>query len=522
MEHTVAQSSMYRNVSYYLSLLIVAAGWLFLYRNDFDLIMLQWNSDDFSYCYLVPFITAYVVWDKRDAIMASRDNTRWPGFVGIIISSIFLLIGRLGSLETFAFFSMWLSIVSISLVLLGWKAWKQLLFPALILLFIVPPPGLIERTLSFHLRLISSDLSAQLLRLLSIPVFLEGNIIDLGMIKLQVVDACSGLRYFMPTILLSMVVGYALNNRLLSRILLVLFSAPITIALNTIRITITGILVRHISPTLADGFFHDFQGWIVYLASIAILAGCSSVMKRFEQQTPVAPSPAPDEVICEDAQPCPPLHPQRPLPPLLTGGLLFALAGVMSLFVMAQTIPTWKSLETFPLQIGDWKGSRSYIDQETLDNLWADDYFLASYTNTATGSTLNLLVPFYKTQRTHHTAHAPTSCLLGAGWEVTERTVLKPSMATGRTFPVQQLTLDKAGNRILSNFWFQQRGRILVGEFENKAYLFWDALTKHRTDGALVRVEMTIPQGKAVELAQAELDTFTAQVEKMLRAYLPD
>lgn len=516
-------------------LLLIAVGWAYLFRNEFPLLITQWNYDDYSYCYLVPLVTAYVAWQKREEITLSPDAASWPGFIGLLLAGVFLLAGRLGSLETFIFFSMWLSVVSIALVILGWRNATLLIFPAIIFLFIVPPPSFVEKTVSFNLRLLSSELSAQLLTLLSVPVFLEGNIIDLGTIKLQVVDACSGLRYFLPTILLSLIIGHALNRTLAARILLMLLSAPITIALNTIRITITGLLTRYISPAFADGFFHDFQGWIIYLAAIVLLAGSSLIIRRFEKQPEPAAAPAPekepDQAQGQDGQEGA-SAPEENARPRLSPSILWksvslaasfvALSLSLALMVKTQSTPAWSSLDTFPLQIGEWSGSRSYLDKETLDSLWADDYFLASYRNAASGSALNLLVPYYKSQTAQHTAHAPTSCLLGSGWEIVGRKILDPSPETGRNFTVQQLILSKDGLRLLSNFWFQQRGRIIASELKNKAYLLYDALTIRRTDGALVRIEMIIPRGSTVEQAQQELDGFTAQVQTALSTHLPN
>lgn len=502
----------------YFPFALIASAWLYLYSSDYMVFNSQWNTDDFSYCYLVPFLATYLLWEKRTKIASIQDNTVWPGFVGILLSGMLLFIGRLGSVDTLIFISAWLSILSIFVSTFGWKSIKHLLFPALILLFIVPPPAFIERTLSFNLRLVSSELSAQLLTVLSVPVFLEGNIIDLGTIKLQVVDACSGLRYLIPTMLLSLIVGYAMNKAFWSRLALLLLSAPISIALNAIRITITGVLVRYISPTLADGFFHDFQGWVIYIAAIALLASCSLVLKRFEAKSTgeILPAEA-KEAIPEDKS----RLWRRLYSSVIVSFLFVSISFGLSEITTAQSTPAWKSLDTFPLQIGAWTGTRSYIDQLSLEGLGADDYFLASYRNTTTGNVLNLLIPYYRTQSSRHTAHAPTSCMLGSGWEISGRKILRPLAEATRAFPIQQLVLAKSGDRLLSNFWFQQRGRIIVGEYENKAYLFLDAVTKHRTDGALIRVEMAIPRGMTEDQAQTELDPFTVQVAEILRTFLP-
>jgi len=505
-----------------LSLLLMLAGCGFLFRNDLAMMAAQWVQEDFSYCLLVPLVAGYAMWQKRRALAAGQGGARWPGFAGIAVAGLLFFMGHLGTLEPLMYLSLWLCALSIAIVCLGMNALRLLLFPALLLLFIIPPPAFIERTLSFQLRLISSDLSTRLLQALSVPVFLEGNIIDLGTMKLQVVDACSGLRYFLPTIFLSLVVGHMFNRSIVSRILLVLLSAPISIALNAVRITVTGLLVRYVSPTLADGFFHDFQGWLIYLATLVLLLGASRILRFFEGQGPATRPIPPDQAeLPQDAQ----VRPTWPGLSLRHGLGVFALFLCLSLaftaFLHGQAVPGWKSLDTFPLELGEWQGTRGYLDQATLDSLWSDDYFLATYQNRTTGSSLSLFIPYYKQQTAQHTAHAPTSCLLGSGWEISSRKQLDPDPAAGRAFAVQQMVLMKNGEKLVSNFWFQQRGRIIASEFLNKFYLLWDSLILRRSDGALVRVEMSLPSGRALDDAQSELDAFSGLVSRALGAHIP-
>lgn len=509
-----------------LSLLLMLAGCGFLFRNDLAMMATQWIQEDFSYCLLVPLVAGYVAWQRRRELAASQGGARWPGFAGIVLAGLLFLMGHLGTLEPLMYLSLWLCVLSIALVILGINALRLLVFPALLLLFIIPPPAFIERTLSFQLRLISSDLSTRLLQALSVPVFLEGNIIDLGTMKLQVVDACSGLRYFLPTIFLSLVVGHMFNRSIVSRIVLVLLSAPISIALNAIRITVTGLLVRYVSPTLADGFFHDFQGWLIYLATIVLLLAASRIMRLFESRGPRVRPTQPEEA--EQAEPAEDSQAHTPWPGLSlrhglgVSALFLCLSLAFTAFLQVQTVPRWNSLETFPLELGDWQGTRGYLDQATLDSLWSDDYFLATYQNRTTGSSLSLFIPYYKKQTAQHTAHAPTSCLLGSGWEISSRRQLASAPAMGRAFGVQQMVLMKNGERLVSNFWFQQRGRIIASEFLNKFYLLWDSLILQRSDGALVRVEMSLPGDRALDDAQRELDAFSGRVSRALDAHIPN
>jgi len=172
--------------------------------------------------------------------------------------------------------------------------------------------------------------------------------------------------------------------------------------------------------------------------------------------------------------------------------------------------------------IGDWQGERSYVSEKILDSLWADDYVQIHFSNTRTGDMILFFVPYYEYQKTRHTAHSPVSCLLGGGFASRSREIIQSNFPPPfGEVEIRQMVLEKDGELLLSNYWFQQRGRIVVSEYRNKWYLFWDSVTKRRTDGALVRLEMPLTAGRNIEAAQAVLDSFTQELMKILPEYVP-
>jgi len=173
--------------------------------------------------------------------------------------------------------------------------------------------------------------------------------------------------------------------------------------------------------------------------------------------------------------------------------------------------------------MGDWQGEKTYLSEEILGSLWADDYVQINFTNTKTRDDILLFVPYYKYQEARHTAHSPVSCLLGGGFAPLSRKIIK------KNFPppfgeveIRQIVLEKDARRILANYWFQQRGRIIGNDYWNKWYLFQDAITKRRTDGALVRLEMPLQDGQDVKSGQDVMDSFTREVMKILPEYVPN
>ena len=180
---------------------------------------------------------------------------------------------------------MWTSLCGMSLVALGQRSFRALWLPMVIGSFAIPFPAFIDRIASFRMRLISSYLSEQVLQLLNIPVFREGNLIDLGVIKLQVVDACSGLRYLWPSILMALLMGWFFLKGPWKRIVFLIVAIAVTIFSNAFRIALIGILTKFIDPALAEGFFHDFSGWLVYVLSLGILWGITMLLAAGQDKT---------------------------------------------------------------------------------------------------------------------------------------------------------------------------------------------------------------------------------------------
>lgn len=489
-----------------------------MYAGHFSTLLGHWGNEDYSHCYLVPVIFLYLLWASRHALLASMGGSQLPGLLVLILGMMVFLMGRLGSMETLVYGSMWISLAGLALVLLGHKAVKNLVFPYLILIFAVPLPPFLNNQLSFKLRLWSSALAERILQALSIPVFREGNVIDLGVTQLQVVDACSGLRYLFPTMLMALLVGHFFLRRSWTKVLLFALCPLLTLISNSLRIAVTGLLVRYFNPRLAEGFFHDFSGWLVYMFTLFFLVLLTLLLRRMESQASREPS-RDEPAAAVNGRPA-----ARGIawPAALAAGLVLVLGWwAQDHLVQNQVVPERRSFSQFPDQIAGWQGERLFLSDQILDSLWADDYVSGNFSHPRTGNTLHLLISYYQRQTTRNTAHAPTSCLLGSGWDLEHKKVLEPNPATGRDFPIQSMLLEQNGGRILSNFWFEQRGRLITSEYWNKFYLFWDGLTMGRTDGALVRVELYLQPGQSVAQGQRLLDEFVGNLRTILGEYVP-
>ena len=508
------------------ALLLVILAFVWMYWQYFPMLWGRWNTEDSNYCMLIPVLFAYLAYQAKDSIQHQMGGWVWPAYLLLGLTGFFYIAGRLGSLETLVYGSMWLAVVSASVALLGSRALKPLGIPLIVLAFAVPAPPFINRILTFRLRLVSSKLSMPFFEGLGVPAFREGNIIDLGVTQLQVVDACSGLRYFFPILVIGLVIGFLYHRSWWERLIVLALSVPVAVVANSLRIVAMGLAAKSISPEFIDGWFHEASGFGVFFVAVFLLSlisvGLKKIRKRF------IPSRE-DENAAEDGRgagagqsPGSGVSFKKPIHLVLMALILVGVSSLGNGLVRSQSVPERMSLQSFPTSIGAWKGEQRTLSKEILDALWADDYVTGTYRNTNTGNVLHLLIPYYEYQTTQHTAHAPASCLLGGGFGLQSKRVLPPEQQTGRGFPVHQMVLQKGEMRLLSNFWFEQRGRVITSEYLNKWYLFWDGLTRQRTDGALVRAEMVLGPNQSVARGQDLLDGFLVELKDILPAYVPE
>jgi exosortase len=144
----------------------------------------------------------------------------------------------------------------------------------------IPIPVIIYNQITFPLQLMASRFATSWLELMQVPVLREGNVLILPNYSLEVVEACSGVRSLMTLITLAVAYGYLVESRRWVRYTLPVLMVPIAIVSNAIRIMGTGVLTYHIGPEAAEGFFHEFSGWIIFLAALVLMFGCHLILRR--------------------------------------------------------------------------------------------------------------------------------------------------------------------------------------------------------------------------------------------------
>jgi exosortase D (VPLPA-CTERM-specific) len=372
--------------------------------------------------------------------------------------------------------------------------------------------------------LLSSKIGVWFIRLVGISVYLEGNVIDLGNYQLQVAEACSGLRYLFPLMTIGFLMAYFFQAAFWKRALLFISSIPITILMNSFRIGTIGVMVDHWGVQMAEGFLHEFQGWVVFMASGTIMvlemmllarvgAGRRPWRELFGLEFPV-PTPKFPPAVARTV----------PISLYASAVVLLVVAGIsLCLPERAESIPPRKSFANYPTTLGPWIGRREKLEAVYLDQLMLDDYLLADFAREQE-PTINYYIAWYDSQRAGRSAHSPRSCLPGGGWEIqslTQRAL--PGVLSGPQPLRVNRVLIRLGNRQqLVYYWFQQRGRIITNEYAAKWFLFWDALTRNRTDGALVRLVVALPPNGAPGAADQQLTQFAAAAAPTLAVYVPN
>jgi exosortase len=231
----------------------------------------QWNNDaDMGHGFFVPLIAGYIAWQKRDQIAGKLPKPNWWGLAIMVWAGFQLYIATLGAELFLARTSFVISIIGAVLLLGGTEYLKAFGFPLFLLFFMVPIPAVIYNQLTFRLQLIASQAAESTIDLLQIPVIREGNVLILPQQTLNVVEACSGIRSLLTLTFVSLTWGYFFEKRSWVRVVLFFSTIPIAIAANAGRVAFTGV-ISQFKPELAEGWFHEAQGWVIFMIGMALL-----------------------------------------------------------------------------------------------------------------------------------------------------------------------------------------------------------------------------------------------------------
>jgi exosortase len=239
----------------------------------------DWQLDDYSHGFLVPFICGYIIWVNRERLRGLSFSPAYAvGTVLIILSVLLHLAGTIGAEDYLPRFSFPLMLSGLTLFFAGWRWLRVLALPIWFFLLAIPIPTVVFNQITFPLQLIASDYATWVIHKFGIPAVRMGNQIELANMTLQVVEACSGVRSLMTLATLGVTWAYFGEKIWWRRAIIVLSVVPIAILANAARVAGTGILAYHYGPQAAEGFMHTFSGWLIFVVALLLLLGVSSFL----------------------------------------------------------------------------------------------------------------------------------------------------------------------------------------------------------------------------------------------------
>jgi len=497
-----------------------------LYYDSWTWVIGSWfTTEEYSHGLFIPLIVSFLIWQKKNEISQLSFHGTANGLFLLLVGLLVFFVGRFSALDILVQYSLIIILLGITLSVTGAKIFRLIWVPILFLTFSIPLPNFLFQGLSSNLQLLSSKLGVAIIRLFDISVFLEGNVIDLGTYKLQVVEACSGLNYLFPLMSIAFICAYFFQAALWQRSIIFLSSIPITVIMNSLRIGLIGVLTDHYGKSMAEGFLHDFEGWFIFMICTAILVGEMWVLARFSKEPRplmevfglTIPEPFPAGTIFKEQQL--PKHYWAVL------AMLILSVGIsQSIDKREEIIPMRSDFSEFPLQLGNWQGHRQTMDKIYLDALKLSDYIIADFINSQESAPVNFYSAYYTSQRKGASIHSPRSCMPGGGWVIDslETIEVKDVTLNGKPLRVNRTVIKKDEARQLVYYWFQQRGRDLTNEYLVKWYLLWDAISMNRTDGALVRLTTTVPLSEDLSVADRRLTAFLQAAQPQLTRFIPN
>ncbi len=509
----------------WLAIAVIGAGVFF--ADGLDALFTAWALPEYSHGPLIPILSGLLFLRQLREYPPDPGpkRNRWAGVTVITGALALATLGKLANISDLVAYATILWVGGILLVSFGWETGRHFWPPVLHLVYMLPLPGVIYYKMTTWLQFVSSELGVTFLRALSVPVFLDGNIIDLGVTRLHVAEACSGLRYLFPILSFSYIFAVLYKGPMWHKAVLLISAAPITVLMNSVRIAVAGVIVQYYGLDWLEGFSHFFEGWVIFIICILILFALARLMLFFH---PVKMSLA--EAL-----------------DLETEGLLGQAARVRLTRASAAMITTavlmvgaslaWQAMPDrgavavqrdpfalFPRRIDEWRqaGPPRALTAAVERTLAADDYIALEFTAPDQAAPVEVFSAFYADQ-SDGGVHSPEICLPGGGWEIAwlERSDLTDEMGWDSPFMVNRAIIQKGETRMMVYYWFDQKGRKIAWDMAAKYWLLVDGVRTGRTDGALVRLTTPILPGESDAAADARLNAMLKSTVPVLPRFIP-
>jgi exosortase D (VPLPA-CTERM-specific) len=504
--------------------LALLAGAVF-FQTGLNALTTAWATPEYSHGPIIPLLSAFLFLGelKRVPVLKAPVTDRGVGVAVIVVSVLLGGFGRIIQIDDFAAYAIILWIGGIILLSFGWRQGRQFWPPVLHLIYMLPLPAVLYYGLSTWLQGVSSHLGVVFLNLLQVPVFLDGNVIDLGVTKLQVAEACSGLRYLFPILSFSYVFSVLYRGPVWHKVVLLISAAPITVVMNSVRIAVAGVVVNLYGTAFVEGMTHFMEGWVIFLACVIILFGLARLMLLLNPQR-MTLSEALDlqlDGLWPQAARLRLIEPSRALAGvavlMAAAALVWAVVPARPLSVVAR-----EPFQAFPVHLGDWTaGPAERLDAQIERVLQADDYYSTRLTSAQAAAPVALFTAFYRDQMKGGT-HSPTVCLPAAGWEIAALDVVAaPADTPGGAFMLNRVIIQKGLDRMLVYYWYDQQGVQTASSYYARLLMAVSKVSTGRSDGAIVRLITPLLPGESNDTAEARLQSALKAVVVPMPQFVP-
>lgn len=500
-----------------------------LFWIGFEALGVAWATPEYSHGPLIPILSLYLFLRQLRAAgpITELVTDRWPGFLVMLGALIVAMIGNVARIPDIVTYAMILWVFGLLLIGFGWRYGRQFWPPIVHLVFMLPLPAFIYWQLSIQLQFLSSEIGVWFIQLMNISVYLDGNIINLGVYKLHVAEACSGLRYLFPVMSFSYIFAVLYQGPSWHKAVLLLSAAPITILMNSFRIGVIGVMVDNFGIEHAEGFLHAFEGWVIFIACIVLLFALAWLLKTLARDRRSLADALDLDTTGLGAEMAR-IMKIRPSAALAAAALTTtALAGAWHLTPERAAADIQRTpLLLFPERLGEWRaGSAKMLEPSIERILGADDYLSIAFDKPDAEPPVDMFVAWYRKQTEGSGIHSPEVCIPAGGWEISkiDQTELVIETTDGQSIPVKlnRAVIQKGLSEQLVYFWYDQRGRKMASDYLVKAVTVLDAVTIGRTDGALMRLITPITRGETEEDADRRLQDFMAESLSSLPAFVP-
>lgn len=507
-------------------LLAAIALVVFIYWDGLTLMVTWWQNEEYSHGYMIPFVAAFLLWQRINLLPTTTKQGSWPGFGLLLGGLLCFFLGELSALYTLIQYGFLLSFTGIAWAFFGSSSMRVLWAAFFYLIFMIPLPNFLYFNLSSQLQLLSSVIGVAVIRLFGISVNLEGNVIDLGAMQLQVAEACSGLRYLFPLMSFGFLIGYLYRGSPWQRVVIFLTTIPITVLMNSFRIGMIGVTVDKWGIQMAQGFLHDFEGWVVFMGCVGILFIEIALFQVFSSQRRrvfdlINLDMPKISIKLTDFH----LSARNQRPFVAAFALLLVVTPYFAtLSERTEATPERQSFNRFPLEHAGWSGRQGALEQNIIGTLKFSDYIIADYHTSTDPVSINFYTAWYESQKKGAAIHSPRSCIPGGGWRITnidQITLTDIKLSNGKSLRVNRALIQKGSTTNVVYYWFDGRGRDITNEYLAKWYIFWDSLTRSRSDGALIRIVSPVPENTPIEEADQRLQKFLKDFYPLLPAYVP-